>query len=1019
MSSQHSQDSTIPKSILVPSPIVTSNTQANDQDIVNLQPSAKTPLRPNAPSLFQSSPLSSVPSTMTSKAECGNRIATPSSTQLCVLDSPALRTPPPGSYPQTPEYLNTAPMLTYEAQSDYFQGQGSRASIRSRNDLVQASQFSSPLYAMDESPTSPSTRNSFNVSDLHSCTTDSIHVPPGPSMPYKVRRPSSDSLTMVNKMKRRKTDGGRHQQKYRCKGTCTRGKQRIARKIAESERKSSSLWGLYPSQVIPTAPEGIRISNALKEATPAGRRRIEGLTSEPAPPLISRRWSSVEIGTCQLKLPSLLRRKPRNDIHEAAPVFRDEIFKSKPLGERNRSSSFTAGASYNDIVRSLRERLIIRELPSIHMLMPSAITLRRPSAADKSELSSLKPGTSSAIPSLSSRQPTFSENQAENSDAYIITREDVDAVMEILQATFDTREIHTPISISRRSSAEDQSPRGTKPPSLCFTPRGVIPLSQPASSGIQKFTAQSEKSEISKSDVPAENTPLDNAKATECVVSPKILQNHLQISQINFRGHGGDPGVEPAPSVHEVIWEEQNSYQNSHLVESDCSSNNTPVISPGIKNEEPSFHALKNSNQDHRPNKEKFSFDPKNARTSISNWSWQCESETNEYKNSSSIIPEQEVTGEHVVSFPPLPRKPTNEWRSPLPEMMTSILDPKLLGGVRPHKKQARQSHSLYSIGIDARTAPSSPSASGIATSPATQTSWLNEQPVSPPQRVCSWLSECVPEPLSRQKSDTDLHRQKSIVKAHPNAPARSGNISAIGSSIGSCTGARRRASVQVLANAKKIAIFDDPLIRPDYCYKRKSWFKSIHDTALPKFAKGGEVEEASFWSTLATRHSSKAPVPCSTPSPPASPYRNFRDALSSSSTNTSPQGNIKSTIANGRITQPLISPSISEMPLSPARDSLSMIQDKYPSFSKLDFELNSPKSRRSSSPRKLTAYESLLKIHQRFPTTPKPDHSGIYDSVTGIQRKDRVDCLRDCQLLLHNCNTCINMSPPSVDWIG
>ncbi|QSZ35534.1 hypothetical protein DSL72_008404 [Monilinia vaccinii-corymbosi] len=1037
MSSEHPTDSTDSKAIIPP------NTNTSNQGLSDFQPLPKPPLRPNAPTSFPS-PLSSFVSVTTPRVLGGDRSSAPGSgsRQLCVLDTPGLRTPPqglPSQYMQSPP-LNTAP-IPHQEEQDYFQGQRPRASTRSRNGLGEAS-VASPLLATTEYPVSLSSHGSYIASDPHSCTTDSLLSILGESSaPYKARRPSSDSLTMV-KRHRRLTEGAKYQRKRRCKGTCTRGKERTTRKVSMDERNRNSLWGLSPTQITPTAPEGIKPPNTRRGTNLPKRRSKSRLMSEPAAPLVSRRWSSVEIGTRQLKLPPLLKRKTADHMYRRDPIFRNEIFKSNPLGERNRSSSFTAGAGYNDIVRSLRERLTIRKLPNNHMLMPSAITLRRPSAINKSNMSSTMaasvvsttPGTASDMPSFSGRQPTSFENQAQDPESYIITLDDVEAVMELLQANvLGTRGAYSPIHAGHESSVEDQSPRGTRVPSLSFTDKGVIPVSRPTGCGILKYTVQSENSTENSvnGNTPIRNISPNLSSSPTCILNPEPF---LQISQRNFGELGRPSETGPARSVHEVIWEEHNPPENSHLTggdhvnseddSSDCTSQpNTPAtIIPDHDDAGPSFQLLTNSNQDHRPNKEKGAFDPKNARMSISKWSWQCESEANEDNTNFMTITEQEPPNSHVISFPPLPRKSTNEWRSPLPDITTSIRDPNLLGGILPQSNRNHHSHSLYSMGIDARTAPSSPTLSGMTTTPIMRDSWLSEQAISPPEKVCSWLSNSNAVTPKRQKSDTDLHRKKSVIKVHPKAPARSGNASAIGSAIGSCTGVRRRASSQTLVKPRRVTIFDNPLVESNHSQERKSWFKSIQDIARPRMTIEGEVEEAGIWSTLATRHASKDPAASSTPSPPTSPHCIFRDALSNQLLFINPHYNTRSGISNSYITQPLISPSISETapgPRSPARDSLFMIRDKYSSFSKTDLKLYIPKSRKGSSAQKSTAYESLLRIHERFPPTPKPDHSGIYDSVTGIKKKDKVECLKDCQKLLHDCDACANMSSPSVDWIG
>lgn len=1038
MSSVHStKDTEDSKIIPGTTSINTSNVKSGFQGPTNAQISPKPPLRPNAPSSFPS-PISSIPSG-TPKTSIGDRSITPSSRQLCVLDSPGLRTPPqgfPSPYLQTPP-SNTAPLSQHESRIDYFQGQRPHSSSQPRRGAAQVYAVpgtASPLLVADEYPVShSSSKGSHTASGEYLCTTDSWpSLPGGIKAPYKARRPSSDSLTMVNQSSRRKTEESKHQRKRRCKGTCKQGRDRMD----VAERNDSRHW-LPPSQVVPTLRDDRPVPNTRKGNRLLTRQGRKRLMSEPATPVVSRRWSSVEIGTRQLKLPPLLKQNFGKQMQRQIPTFQAEFFTSSPLRERNRRSSFTAGAGYNDVVRSLRERLTIRKLPNNQMLRPFAITLRRPSVSNRSDRSSIMatsgflstPWGSSNGPSLSSHQLTFSETLPQDTEAYIITREDVEAVMELIQANIlDSRQVYTPASIAPRgSTAESQSPRGTRLPSVSFTPKGMVPVVRPTPCKIQICTAHSDNSpEASQKAISLiSNASAAPNRSPAYIVSHRDQGKLLEISQTDLAPHSprSDAGTER--SVHEVIWEEHHS-PGSYIMDKDnlqseddnsqCSSRGStpsPTTSLTLKrgDAKPCFQLLKTSNQDHRPSKEKGAFDPTNSRMSIKKWSWQCESEANEANNdlgSLVTITEQEPPKDHVISFPPLPRKTTNEWRSPLPDLTIPIRDPKLLGGMLLQASQIRHSHSLYSIGIDARTAPSSPTLSGIATTPIMRSSWLDETAaISPPERVSSWLSNFETETPKRQKSDTDLQcRKRSVIKAHPKAPARSGTAAAIGSSIGSCTGVRRRASSQALVKSNKIVIFETPLLASHHFQGGKSWFKSIQNTALARFnTTENEVEEAGFWSTLATRNSSKAPVERSTPSPPASPHCNMKDNK-----------------ANSHLIQPLISPSISET-LSPqrssARQSLSMIQDKYSTVPKCDWKLNIPK-RKVSSPRRSTAHQSLLKIQEKYPPLPKPDHIGIYDLITGSHRRDKVECTRDCQQLRHNCDSCAsNMSSPSVDWIG
>jgi len=122
---------------------------------------------------------------------------------------------------------------------------------------------------------------------------------------------------------------------------------------------------------------------------------------------------------------------------------------------------------------------------------------------------------------------------------------------------------------------------------------------------------------------------------------------------------------------------------------------------------------------------------------------------------------------EDVVSFPPLrPRKSTNDWYSPLPE----------LGSSAPPSPGSR---SLYGEGVDATGAV-------LVTGP------------KPTTQAFLPLTETSRSPSLAIGFDPDYNlRRKSFVKVHPHTPARVGSQSTMGSSIGASSGERRKSSVR------------------------------------------------------------------------------------------------------------------------------------------------------------------------------------------------------------------------------
>jgi hypothetical protein len=635
--------------------------------------------------------------------------------------------------------------------------------------------------------------------------------------PHKSRRPSDDSLTMVHRMIRRANTippGGkdlipkrRHRRRKRkCRHV----------KLGIEEHQSHAYWWLPGCQVAPTAPAAEKelclnhVGAHMPRKTRHGNtdtygRVLSGMTrGRPVPPLLTRRWSSVEIGAHQVPLRSKLPAGLTTSEPKATPPAHHDQFTSKNLGGRYRSSTFTRGAIDHDIVRAVREKLTLRQvlhrqLQPPQLETPASITLRRASPVIMSETSGASTPLANQYVNILSRRP---------SAAYLITSKDIDSITELIEANLQ-REAEARISLqgsTRRGSSQSGSSHtpisnlSTKTPSM--NSRGNL-SSNVSSNGLLVG------SRISVPEVQpvgsSSNSPMD----------------YLQISTAGKKRSA--IRADSQNSVHEVIWEGgRDSPQSASSIADEDDQRRVPFCVSSSESGTP--HRL-NSTEDERTTRDKGNaFDPANARASINEWSWRSsgidiavvitsDSDSPDTapapKPIKSPIPSRPffphtaypplVSRERtspkpkpfpraaisddkqkdVISFPALPRKRTDDWYQPLPEMQTSPL-PTI-------------SKSLYDLGIDANAGDS------------------GSRTVTPKASTISWVRSAE---LSRNPSvefDPAYEvRRKSVVKAPLKACLRTGESSAMGSSIGSFQGQRRRSSTALLIKRKRISTIDN-----------------------------------------------------------------------------------------------------------------------------------------------------------------------------------------------------------------
>jgi hypothetical protein len=632
--------------------------------------------------------------------------------------------------------------------------------------------------------------------------------------PYKARRGSSDSLNMMRKPKRANTMP--HAKMHKSRRRHRHRKHRCHPRRCHKDE--SDAWHHESCQVAPTAPKGMKdlcIGHIGKYKPQVSRRGntdtygriLPRLWSDPAPPLVSRRWSSVEIGSHQIRLASTL--PTRSVVSVLTGEYSDETDEHSPshrLGRPYRSSTFTRGAIDGDIVRTVREKLTVRKIPSPNLQTPTTITLRRASCASArsgmSTVTDLLTPTNGGTGSTTPRPYPITQAATETDTAYLITSKDIDSITELIEANL--RRNYRP---HNRISAHP-------------------PVTPPISQGIRSPTSNL-KILLPPMATPAVST-VSSTQAKAGTSSNHDGLSYLRVTSPTW-SHSKSTPKSPSQNSNEVIWEASGS-PNSQSSVDDRKRSSTSDSSRHQSSNSPTPHAhdLKSPRLPPPRQDKGDAFDPNNARASISEWSWRLpqaevptiitssDPESNDFAPDSlppsKALPKMPRTPiravasapdvpraptkakrkisarpaltspevEDVVFFPPLPtRKTTNEWFSPLPDI-----------GSHPPKSPSPK--SLYDEGIDATGV--------IATS----------LPAPKAQKHTHFaMMERLESPTSSVEFDPgyDL-RRKSVVKAHPQAPARVGTQASMGSSIGASSGERRKSSVK--PGVKRVRTIDN-----------------------------------------------------------------------------------------------------------------------------------------------------------------------------------------------------------------
>ncbi|KAE8440534.1 hypothetical protein EG329_007261 [Mollisiaceae sp. DMI_Dod_QoI] len=678
--------------------------------------------------------------------------------------------------------------------------------------------------------------------------------------PYKPRRGSADSLTMIKRLGRAKTMPNKKDAPKKSKKHHRKRRKCSHRKIKMHEHENRSYWWLPGCQVVPTAPRGLKDlcgehggqNTQFKfRNTDLDRPLSTESGSNAIPVAVARRWSSVEVGAHQIisELTSPLR--PAASTVLASP--QSEVSPPMgPPGRRFRSSTFTRGTMDNDIVHTVRERLTLRRIASASLKTPASITLRRPSNVSSGSRATQTPGAT-----IESNEPSGGAtplarlqgflHQKRPSAAYLITSSDIDTITELIEENLRR-------NYKKGSNNKSTNASSTSSLSPTVTTKGVVVP--------QNFPDLA----LTVAEAQTRSAPLYNPV------------DYLQVNKVKVghKGEGNLSRVLSQRSEHEVLWQGGGSPQSidSSTTEDDETKRSSYFDrSHGSSTPRDTFHRHDLKVQEDLPisGDRSHAFDPENANASINEWSLRCpqndiavvitssDSDSNDNDGATRGNPfaqtvqshslEESVqaasttkgrskhkvqrsprrglsegnlqkprsrglTLEDVFSFPPLPpRKATEEWFSPLPEMISNTT--------------LSTSRSLYDIGLDANFGPL---CSKTITPKASQGYFPRPAELSSPQVSPSESIEFKPGFSMRKKGvinnqqtkvglsqseslgfKPDLEvRKKSVIKDHPTAVSRVAELGTMGSAIGSYGHERRRSSAVPGPRIQRVRTIDN-----------------------------------------------------------------------------------------------------------------------------------------------------------------------------------------------------------------
>ena len=570
---------------------------------------------------MSSTPPTSLPSSTSvpaSPTPLENPSQTPAGGSLSSRSHTMVQSPPPDNNIPTPAPLSRSSTLVQTPAISHGQSRQDRGGyFSSRRTQPATTQNFARIPDNNSMPSlSPglSPAGSFNSSDtgVNRCSYSSSEYLSPPHFqgdddkpPHISRSESSESLSMM-KEKPRREETIPNDRKVRVK---RRRRRRYGRRQQTSEgnqHHEHASWEQSVCQLAPTAPTGQKHlctghagpfvpSKTRHGHTDTFGRVIPQSTQGPASLVVTRRWSSVEVGARQKRLPKGLQSTTSKvAICRATSKDNNDESNLDHAGHRYKSSSFTRGGKDHEIVSAIREKLTVRKVdtPGLGSLVapPLSITLRRASdasgsifnrARERDDQNHSSVGNSGLMTPLAGAQHVPGDKQP--SAGYLITNEDIESISLLIKKSLG-QYLHSydRNSILDESSSAGRISRNTRAPTISGTGGGKPDL---LSTDITTNTVDFQ---------PSHSRPSDQ---NECL--------EVKDFQMNIQRSGSDK------SVHELLWQESKS-SSGEASSNPCDTPPESKTSLNIMSEECEVESgIEKGN----------AFDPQNARASISDWS--------------------------------------------------------------------------------------------------------------------------------------------------------------------------------------------------------------------------------------------------------------------------------------------------------------------------------------------------------------------------------------------------------------
>lgn len=656
----------------------------------------------------------------------------------------------------------------------------------------------------------------------------------GENPPYRAPTPDSSSLTMIAQIERAMTVTDHKKQKIkrrrrrpRCHHTHGKYSRNHSGRVPMSREgcwvRPDTQAGFNGRRRGPLG--GYRPAHLNRANTDTNWRKMPQATPGPLTPVISRRWSSVEV-----REPSESNSRSEVTLStSAAPRPGKTKLLKLEANDPSATSSSPPHSDSSEIVRAIRQGLTLRRVSEHYVQTPAVITLKRASPTSGVSRSSTivrNPSFQTSDMDAVTHLATLMHHPVERQGSkYLISREEIDSISELIESYLKRNHRSYEVDDSRNMSITSSNFKLSRTSSL------TVKSIESSTSTIKNFRPPVF---TRQGIVPTTSSPIQSTITVAQVQSLPIRapgsEELLMVAQKASLQPQAMTKSRLSKSKHEVIWEAScpiesvidREYRQESISDVSCSNNSslqsTRSQSPRLQTQ--------GSPEYKRPKLDRIiAFDPNNANNSIEEWSWQLpqngipltpsESESNVLYDTESLeqtssfhgnlskphmkekLSDHEVLRsptsedpisvtnaigdmdtEYIISFPPLPRKTTNYWCSSPPEIghPPRRQSTPLLAKHRKLSRRSSSTHFLSKVGIDE---------SGI---PVTK---VHKHDTSGPSRNHQTL-------LARIRSDEEYQsRRKSVVKPHPRALGRLGKVSTMGSSVGCSSRERRKSSTR------------------------------------------------------------------------------------------------------------------------------------------------------------------------------------------------------------------------------